>query len=329
MRFKPNDKRLIDSALRLWPTLAQQAGVRQTGWAYDALMVKDTSRYTRVALLMTQEGQPPLVLKQDIHPVDPVYFHKGFTQHLAIQEAYPAGIAHILAVDVKAQAMVLEYANGTALSDVLDHDDLAAQAEVLERVGAWLDGFHRATLGSTRRFQPKFTLAYLRRILEEAQRGDRAILEWDRFQACAGWMLDNAALWEGQETIAAQSHGDLHMRNVIVAEDRIWGIDFAPADTVPVGHDIGFLLADYAILRAPHDQIASGELLPRFASEAFFKGYKLRPATDPSVHLLLRHKLLAAWWGLPPDPATHDPAKARRWRKLQSLLPIVFEGVFG
>ncbi|WP_260348522.1 hypothetical protein [Alloyangia mangrovi] len=96
---------------------------------------------------------------------------------------------------------------------------------------------------------------------------------------------------------------------------------------VPVGHDIARLLGDYAILHAPKAAIPEGEVLPPEVQGAFFEGYGLVPAEDPSVQLLLRNRVLAEWWGLPAKAEDRGPAQARRWAGVQALAGRVFPGL--
>lgn len=112
----------------------------------------------------------------------------------------------------------------------------------------------------------------------------------------------------------------MHMRNVLIGADRAWGIDFAGGRVVPVGHDIGRLLADYAILRAPREAIEPGNLLPHAAMQAFFAGYDLVGPDDPSVRLLIRHRVLAEWWGVDASPLRRSKAAERRLRGVLSLI---------
>lgn len=110
------------------------------------------------------------------------------------------------------------------------------------------------------------------------------------------------------------------MRNLLVGDTHAWGIDFAGGRVVPVGHDIGRLLADYAILRAPRADIPRGALLPQAALKAFFAGYDLVGPDDPSVRLLIRHRVLAEWWGVSASAHLRSKAAERRLRGVLSLI---------
>ncbi len=315
---------LAKAAITHWPELAKQAGLDPSGWQSSVISRRSDARLARIVLRMTDQTGQSVVLKYLASPHAPESFGESVAAHLAAQEAFPTGVPKILAVDLQNQSYVMDFAPGVSLSDALKTSAPVAQNALLQKAGAWLASYHRATAADRRTFQPKFTLNYLRQILKEAQSGERQIADFDAFETCANHLLSNQARFENRETIAAQSHGDLHMRNLIMGTDRCLGIDFAKAPVVPVGHDIGRLLADYAILRAPHTRIDKGSVLPEFALNAFFDGYDFAPANDPSVQLIMRHRILAEWWGLPTAAERRSLAQQTRLDRIMSLAPRVF-----
>lgn len=315
---------LIGAALAIWPELAAQIGARPQEWEPRRLAFREDARVSRILLRLDRPGAAPLVLKHEARPVRPEVFCKAVEAHLAAFEAFPEGVPELLATEVGRQALVMRLVEGRPLSVLLDGADSAQQCALLRRTGAWLSRFHAGFQGTPRVFQPKFTLNFLRQVLADLERGDRAVLEPARFRRAAEELCAAQGAFEGRVTQAAVTHGDLHMRNVLVGKTRVWGIDFAGDRVVPVGHDIGRLLADVAILRADHARVRPGQVLPDDALAAFFEGYDLVGPDDPSVRLLLRHRVLAEWWGLPVAGLT--PAQARRWQGISSLAARVFPG---
>lgn len=316
---------LSAAALRCWPGLAEEAGLPTDGWKSKPLARREDARVARVLLLMTHRDGREVVLKHEARPERPNGFMTAMAAHLAAQDGFAEGMPALLSFDVRSQACAMEYVPGQPLSRVLeDAPDPAAHLPYLRRTGAWLAGFHRVDLGEPRIFQPKFSVRYLRVILDEVRSGHRPVVEQARFERCAEYLCDLQPAYEGRRTVTAQTHGDLHMRNVLVGEDRVWGIDFAGGRVVPVGHDVARLLVDYATLRAPHERVAAGMVLPDEALRAFFEGYDLVGPDDPSVQLLLRHRVLADWWGL---PAQRSAAQERRRKRLMALTRRVFAEV--
>ncbi|WP_353473464.1 phosphotransferase [Salipiger sp. H15] len=314
------------AALAHWPVLARELGLDPASWRPAPLARREDARVARILLCLDGPEGRRLVLKHELRPDDPAKFTAAMAAHLEVQEAYAAGVPALLAFDVERRACAMEFLEARPLSVLLEGAPLAEQAALLRRAGAWMGGFHRALPGERRVFQPKHTLGFLRGVMAEVASGARAVAEPERFISCAGALCADQARYEGRGTLTARTHGDLHLRNLVLGEAACWGIDFAGGRVVPVGHDIARLLADYAILHAPKEAIPAGEVLPPEALGAFFAGYGLVTAEDPSVQLLLRNRVLAEWWGLPARPEDRGPAQARRWAGVQALAGRVFPG---
>ncbi|MBY6003993.1 aminoglycoside phosphotransferase family protein [Salipiger bermudensis] len=314
------------AALALWPDLAGEMGEDPGLWQAAPLAWREDARVARVLLRLTGPEGRRLVLKHQARPVVPETFAEAIATHMAVQEVWPEGLPLMRAVDLARQACVMDHLEARPLSVLLEDAPLARQAELLRRAGAWLDGFHRALPGETRVFQPKFTVRFLRSVIDDLRAGERDVAEPARFLDCAEALCAMQPRFEGQETMSAQTHGDLHQRNLVLDDSRCWGVDFAGGRVVPVGHDIARLLTDYAILHAPKEAIPEGEVLPPEAQAAFFEGYRIVGPGDPSVQLLLRNRVLAEWWGLPARAAARSRAQARRFTRLMALAERVFAG---
>lgn len=317
---------LAQAALAHWPVLAREIGLDPASWRAAPLARREDARVARILLRMQGPGGARLVLKHEARPADPEKFAAAMAAHLAVQEVYAQGVPELLAFDVERRACLMANLEARPLSVLLEGAPLAEQAALLRRAGVWMGGFHRALLGERRVFQPKHTVRFLRSVMAEVSEGARIVAEPQRFLRCAEALCADQPLYEGRETITAQTHGDLHLRNVVMGETGCWGLDFAGGRVVPVGHDIARLLADYAILHAPKQAVPEGEVLPPEVLSAFFAGYGLVGAEDPSVQLLLRNRVLAEWWGLPAKAEDRGPAQARRWAGVQALAARVFPG---
>lgn len=316
---------LSKQAMKLWPALSAQLETPPGDIQMTPLARRQDARVDMVALRLDRDAGPPLVLKLQARPVDPERFAKAMQGHMRAFEAFPTGVPEVLAVDFDAQACVMAFAQGQPLAVVLQDAPIMAQARAMRQAGAWLGQFHRATVVESRIFQPKYTLGYLRDVITEVQTGKREVVDAERFLACASSLCANQQMYEGRETKAAQTHGDLHMRNLLMGP-QVKAVDFSADHVVPVGHDIARLLSDYAILRARHDDIPPEEALPVAIRNAFFDGYGLVGPDDPSVQLLVRHRILAEWWGLPADPQDRSVAQHQRWLGIKSLTARIFPG---
>ncbi|MGH1412508.1 MAG: aminoglycoside phosphotransferase family protein [Pelagimonas sp.] len=316
---------LSKQAMKYWPKLAEQMGIVGGAWQISPLAHRKDERVTMVALKLVGADGRALVLKQQVKPVDPDGFAQAMQGHMAAQEVFASGVPELFAVDLEAQACVMAFVSGAPLATLLEDATIEEQAEIMRKAGQWLGEFHQATLGAPRVFQPKYTLNYLREVIQEVKDQKRQVIDPRRFLTCAEALSGRQTLFEGRKTAGAQTHGDLHMRNVLVGES-VHGIDFSASREVPVGHDIGRLLSDYAILRAPHHEIRPGEVIPILVRNAFFQGYGLVGPEDPSVQLLMRHRVLAEWWGLPAQQDQRSVAQEMRWQGIKSLSDKVFPG---
>lgn len=314
---------LSKRAMSLWPDLAGQMGMAPGAVQVAPLARRQDARVDMVALLLKLTSGRELVLKLQDRPKDAEEFAEAMQGHMRSFEAFPEGVPELLAVDFDAQACVMEWVAGDPLATVLQEAPVETHPGIMRQAGAWLGQFHRATLGESRVFQPKYTMDYLRDVVDEVKSGKRDVAEKRKFLSCAEGFLARQHLYEGRRTQAAQTHGDMHMRNLLMGE-QVKGIDFSAARIVPVGHDIARLLSDYAILRAQHDDIRPGEVVPVEVRDAFFDGYGVVRPDDPSVQLLLRHRVLAEWWGLPASETKRSVAQERRWQGIASLVEKVF-----
>ncbi|WP_226623940.1 phosphotransferase [Alloyangia pacifica] len=315
---------LAQAALAHWPVLAREIGLDPASWRAALLAWREDARVARILLRMEGPDGARLVLKHEARPGDPEKFAAAMAAHLAVQAVYAQGVPELLAFDVARRACVMSFLEARPLSVLLEGAPLVEQAALLRRAGVWMGGFHGASPGARRVFQPKHTVRFLRTVMAEVSDGARIVEEPGRFLACAEALCADQSLYEGRETVTAQTHGDLHLRNLVLGGAGCWGLDFAGGRVVPVGHDIARLLADYAILHAPKGAIPAGEVLPPEALSAFFDGYGLVAAEDPSVQLLLRNRVLAEWWGLPARAVDRGLAQARRWAGVQALAARVF-----
>lgn len=321
--------RLFDAAMAVWPDLARDAGLTDDGWTHEVLSRRSDARVQRIVILMRRD-EDAIVLKHEAAPVRPEEFAAAMSAHLGAFEAFGdrdgLKIPQLLAFDVERQSCLMSYAAGRSLAKWLDGADLGEQCRVLERAGAWVCAFHGAQLGEHRVFQPKFTVRYLNQIMGEVRDGTRKVARKDRFLAAAAAFVDMSPAFEGQQSVTAKTHGDLHLRNLMLdAHGTVTGLDFTDGNVAPVGHDLARLLVDYATLFAPAGSVPEREVLPLAALGAFFQGYTLVGQDDPSVQCLMRMRILVDWWAIPAKRQDRSAAQQRRFRGLMRLAGTVFD----
>ncbi len=108
----------------------------------------------------------------------------------------------------------------------------------------------------------------------------------------------------GRPVLLVQSHGDLHLSNLIIAPDGVtYGIDFEDWFERPVEHDLARLLTHFMTMLGPQDVDGMRVLLLR-AHEALIDAF--RPEMQIDVSLLRAHMVLDAlvYWVDCADPAS-------------------------
>nr|WP_253913337.1 phosphotransferase [Pseudoruegeria sp. HB172150] len=311
--------------MAVWPGLRERAGLPEDGWSPQVLSRQHGRRYRRIVLLM-ERGEFRVVLKRQIHPSEADVVEKAITSQLAAQDVFPQSddlrLARVLAFDRDTQASLTTWETGEILTEALSRPD-ADHRDLLRRTGRWASTFHRSLFRERRAFQPRYSLAYLDELATEVRSGARQVSRPNRFLKCVNRLHQLAPEFEGRETVSSMTHGDLHLRNIVIAPGSVSGIDFAGGNSAPVGHDLSRLLVDYATLFGA--DAPKGVILSADTNAGFFEGYDLVGPDDPSVGFLIPMRILTDWIALPARPQDRRPAQKRRMQGLKPLIDRVFD----
>lgn len=196
---------------------------------------------------------------------------------------------------------------------------------LLKRSGRWLATFHRLMDRRKRPFRPEQMVAHIDRLCGQIENGSRRVTAPERFLKCASQIPKRAAQFAGQSTVVARRHGDMNLRNLIFAEDGLYGIDFHPPSQMPVGFDIVRLLLDYAEIHQDNTTLKPGTFLREDVVASFFEGYRLIECDDPVFQFLQPVRLLLDWCAIPADPEVRSWRQQDRWRNMDRLIKIGFE----
>lgn len=319
---------LIEAALSLWPSLATSADLYPDEWVSSVVSMRSDARVQRVVLAMAR-GSETLIYKYEAEPKRRDFFlqqieaqQQAFT---GLQSHPSAFVPEILAFDEGHQATVMSYAQGETLAKVFENTDVSSHPESLEQAGRWICAFHSTFVDESRIFQPKFTMRFLRERMQQVKAGSVKVARQNLFLKYATLFLDQESEYEGQSTTSARTHGDLHLRNILVqTSGATTGIDFGHSKPAPVGHDLARLLVDYATLFGAQKGVDQGALLSEQATHAFFKGYTLVDANDTSVRCQMRMRIFADWLSIPNIRHKRSFAQHRRFRGLLPLAERVF-----
>ncbi|NIZ60536.1 hypothetical protein DL239_06050 [Sedimentitalea sp. CY04] len=313
------------SAETAWVSLLDQADLPADGWTLKQLSKRDDTHSARIVYRAMHVDGGAYIYKHQLRPTNSGSVKQQFEANKHVFDTFPNTpefkVPEPIYLDENTQSCLLSHINGEPLSDPMLRamNDSAAQMDLLKRAGAWLDRFHRSHLDERRTFQPKFTLRHLREFRASIESGQREVPAKPLILRGIAHMEAIAPQFKGQQTVSCLQHGDLHMRNLIVSDQSIGGIDFAKSGAAPVGHDIAKLLLDYTRFMRPSSDIPAGQVVPQDAVEAFFDGYQLTGPDDPSVGFLLFSSVISVLKLVPKHRRDRSHGKQRF---LEQLRPI-------
>lgn len=306
---------------KIWPELAEQAGLEPASYAPTRIWTKAEPARAQIVRRYEADGQDGVIFKFVMLPDDPKRFKTTLSAQMNAAEAlaghHTCGVPNILAADLEMQALIMEEVRGkTPLQLLRDGRD---PRNILRRAGQWMAAFHRASFAEKRQFQPRFMSNHIGHLLKQAQSGQIAVADFSLFESYAKAVVAHAALYEKRTTKSARTHGDMNLHNLLLDGGRGWGVDFAADRNAPVGYDIArFLLHFVGTCLDPEDYVR-GHVVPPYLMEAFFKGYDFVAPDDPSVQYLLKVRLMMDWVALPERAYSRSRAKEARLRNLQTL----------
>lgn len=321
---------LEQGALALWPRLAAMAEVQAADYTPRLLSWRAEPTRARVVLEMSSAGQPPLVLKFAPLPADPALFAGSLAAQQAALRAMHGGVPRVLAALPEAHVMLMDRVPGETAAAVMEQATEPQQLDdALEACGRWLARFHASTDAGMRDYRPRAVCDHLQRQRDAVLAGRKQVPLAREFAALSERVVAEAPRYRGLPASAGARHGDMNLRNIVLAGDPpgqggIWGLDFAPTQIAPVGHDVARLLLNFAVSCTDPEQIPEGEVLPPRALAAFFRGYVFAAPDDASIGFLLRNQIVADWARIPVAAAKSDLLQQVRLAALRAIARRAF-----
>ncbi|WP_126975208.1 phosphotransferase family protein [Frigidibacter oleivorans] len=327
-RDVPGDRAAqLAGAMAHWPRLARAAGLSPEGWRAEIVTRRDEPARRRIVLsLIRDDGTgDALVLKHMTRPADPALVAAEIAAQRRAREATGGQAPLILAEDAGAGLILMEQVPGRTVEHWLDDArSPAAMRAILTRAARWLSDFHAGTSNGLRPYNPAKVCEHLARQRQAVAEGRRRVRAPDRFVALSLRVEAEAAHWQGRPALSAARHGDMNLRNILMDEDRAWGIDFAGPQTAPAGHDVARLMLAYALAYVPAGAAPAGRLLPAAEEAAFFTGYRAADAADGAIGFLMLNQLVADWARLGQAGAPPGLWRDQRMEALMRLAGRVF-----
>lgn len=278
----------------------------------------------RIVLLLRHAQQAPsqdaVVYKYTSRPTDIERFEKHLdAQRFARQVLGGQGVPDVLSVDPVAQSVIFQHVPGRTAHEALELAELglADSKDVMRRSGAWLAAFHRATAQPDREIQPDKMMRWVdeMRISVETRQVD--VPRRDLYLRCADQITAICNAARGAPTPVAASHGDFHLRNLLLDGQTAYGVDFAPTRFVPPGHDLAKFLLRYRIWFG-----GAGDNAP---VQAFWQGYGGEEKVAASFRFLFPIQLLGDWRKIPKRREDRTAGQQRQFRGLLKLADEVFD----
>ncbi len=311
----------------LWPRIAANVGLPTEAARFHRLRVNSGRADLRCVLHIQAANGRDYVLRAD-------YSHRGFQtfrrildRHQAaaegLRETRGVSVPAILWRDPQDKVALMEFAPGATAFQALDMSSLGLENRgvVLRRIGHAVAALHQCSRTEVKRFWPK---PYLGQVSESAQKvraGELPIRKPKRFVGLCAYLHRVGRRARGQTYQGAVEHGDLHMRNILIAEDQISLIDFANHRGAVPQRD----LANLFLANGLHHLAEAGRpdgygYIAQADWDAFETGYGAPVSNDPVFQFFFAMKLWAAWEKLAVSERAVSPKGERQLMLLVKVL---------
>lgn len=219
--------------------------------------------------------------------------------------------------DAEALCLGMDYVDGPTLAELWPGLTSSERCAHIEQAARWIAAFHATSL-RPHPFRPRGQVSWLHRLLDWHEEGRRDIPDIAAFRRETAALETMAEDIRGRPGIRAVTHRDMHLGNLIAAEDALWGIDFEnPKEDEPY-RDLVWLLVD-AMARAPGETPMTG------LAAAIARGYG-DDTTDPGVRRFLQRLFaMGVWAATPANPSLRQAARHAAAREIVSWSGPLFE----
>lgn len=316
-----------------WEWLKHAASLPQEGWTLKTLARRDDPTNASLSQMVHHKAAGKFTYRFQLRPQSA----EEFSRHINLQQQAYHAFPHSEAFtspepvfsDVDRQVSLMRYIEGQPVSDAMKKcRSRSEELDLLRQCGAWLDAFHRSQGYDDRPFRPNHTLRRYQKVRDEIRLGERRVVAKALYLRGVETLFELAPKFKGMQTVGAKQHGDFHLRNLIKNGGQIAGIDVSKDHVAPVGFDIAKILLDYTSVIRSAEGLAPGEIVHQDTLDAFFDGYRLVGGDDPSVHFLLRARILATLNLVQPDRAARTDGKQRTLNRLRPIARNAFKSDF-
>lgn len=262
----------------------------------------------RIVLRLLGEGVD-LVLKYDADVTVDEFEASMSAQKYAFDTMGCEYVPEILSVDAASCSALQRHVAARPVHEVLAMAELGLEnaEEVLRTCGAWMAVYHETTKQPSRNIQPDRWVEWSQTLRARVAGRGPDVPRRDLFLACADRIPALGERARGQLTNVAASHGDMHLRNLLLGSGGCYGIDFEPLKYAPPALDLARFLLRYGTwFDFGPEPLA-----------AFWDGYGAQPKDDPALGYLWPILLLEDWLAIPKHKGDRT---AKQQRRLQGVL---------
>lgn len=314
----------------IWPKQIQKLGLEPSNYDPATVKIRPIAGSSRIVILLNGNGVDNLIFKAQIPLGCPDAFKTEIDGHKrayqALENCKQLHIPNILVADAESQSQIMEYAPGSTAHELFDLAEigLGDRHQILTRCGAWISTFHKNTFVRLNPINPNVMLESMAWHESAVMTREVDVPQRKLFLECAAKIPDIAQSARGQKTRISATHGDMHLRNLILDGDDVYGIDFSAMRQVPTAHDLARFLVRYGSYFYADLDKNSDEPFNPGDLDAFYRGYGEEHRDDPALKYLLPIELLKEWHLIPKDKADRTATAQKRLHGITRMAAIMF-----
>lgn len=322
---------IIKNAMSIWPDLVQKAGFEAANYSPITLKVRTVIGSSRVVVLLLGEGVENLVLKAEYPVPSGDNFQSNVDGHLkaykVLVDVAQLHVPKLHLADELTESQLFEYVPGRPVHELFELAELGIEDrhKLLSQCGQWIGRFHTGTFVRLNRINPDVMLNSMAGLVKRVESRDHEVPRRGMFLECAAKIPAMGEAIRGQETRISATHGDLHLRNLMIDGEDIYGIDFSAMRDVPTAHDVAQFLVRFGSYFYEDLQPDATEPFSVGDLDAFYRGYGEEHRQDPALKYLLPIQLLQEWARIPKDKNQRIKTAQKRLHGILKMAQIVFK----
>lgn len=322
---------IIENVMSIWPELVQRAGFEAADYSPIILKVRTVIGASRVVILLLGEGVKNLVLKTEYPVPSGDNFQNNIEGHIkaykVLVDVENLHVPKLLLADEVTESQLFEYVPGRPVHELFEMAELGFEDrhKLLAQCGQWIGGFHTGTFVRLNPINPDVMLNSMADLVKNVESRAHEVPRRGMFLECAAKIPALGEAIRGQKTRISATHGDLHLRNLMIDGEDVYGIDFSAMHNVPTAHDVALFLVRFGSYFYDDLQPDATEPFSAGDLDAFYRGYGEEHRQDPAMKYLLPIQLLNEWARIPKDKTQRIKTAQKRLHGILKMAKILFK----